>query len=699
MGGIKHQRNIDEVRKRLYDRSRAPEQTRRHDLGAVQAERTREAADGAAAPKREWDAWDVPQERTPGKTTDLRSSLSQQAAAVSAPPADTAVPPGTTGGVPPGTPPGTAARAAATGGQPGRSERAPVRRVYRLFVLGVSLFLFVLAVAISSAYLYFGGNQISARNIGISINGPFAVAGGEVLPLQVGITNENTVPIQSATLIIDYPDGTRSVGEGSRELFEERLPIGDIAVGETENVPVRIALFGEENQQKEITATIEYRVAGSNGTFYKDAEPLSVRINSSPLVIRVSAIDTVSSGQEVDVELSVQSNSSNPIENLLINAAYPSTFSFVGAEPSPDFSSNSWLIEELEPRETETITISGTIAGFTNEDIGLEFVAGSPGAENPYTMSSVLAEARHEFIIEQPFLSVESDINGYTDETAVLPARERATVGITVVNTLPETIYDLSIEAKLDGNVIADEDIRTTNGFYDDSTDTLRWEVSGMRDFDRLLPGAERFVTFQVIPNDRRATAFLTLDTEVYARRVNEPSAEEKLVGEDAMEVRYSSEPSLASEAAHDTGPFDDSGPIPPVPGEETTYTLTLAATAGANDLTGALVSTQLPQHIEWLDAVEGTGSVEYNTVSQQLRWQVGDIEANQTETTSFQVSFTPSVLQAGRTPSLVDRQELRGTDAYTGATLRTTAPAVTTELSTEAGYQEGNGIVLDPND
>lgn len=163
--------------------------------------------------------------------------------------------------------------------------------------------------------------------------------------------------------------------------------------------------------------------------------------------------------------------------------------------------------------------------------------------------------------------------------------------------------------------------------------------------------------------------------------------------------MRYSSEPALASEAAYSTGPFDDRGSVPPVAGAETTYTLTLAATAGANDLTGAVVSTQLPQHIEWLNTVEGAGSVEYNTVSQQLRWQVGDIEANETRTTSFQVSFTPSVLQVRRTPSLMDRQELRGTDAYTGATIRTTAPAVTTELSTEAGYQEGNGTVLDPND
>ena len=667
MGGIRDQRNIDEVRKRLYDRSHVPKPTPRHKLRDEPVEVATDWGEGSSA-----------RAKHAPSTSDLRrgmpsaASPASETASMSDASTDVARP---------------------SNSKSGRSGRV-VGRTYRLIILGTSLFLFMLAILISSTYLYFGANQISARNIGINVSGPFAVSGGEELPLQIAVTNQNAVPIESATLIIDYPDGTRSTGEENRQLFEERLPVGDIDAGETENIPIRIALFGEENEEKEIRATIEYRVAGSNGTFYKDAEPLLVRINSSPLVLRVDAVEQVSSGQEVAVELTLRSNSANPLEDILVNASYPGTFSFVSADPSPDFGNNGWSIDRLEPRGAVTISLLGSINGFTDEEFSLNFVAGTPSSDNPFSMGSVLAEAAHDFIVEEPFLAIETSINGDTDGTAEIPAGEQSEVIITVENSLSETVYDLAIEAAIAGNVYSDESITSTSGFFDADSDTIRWEVSGFPEFQRILPGESRAVSFRVNPDDTRATAFYTVDTEVFARRVNEASATEELVGEDDAEAKFYTEVEAAREVAHDTGPFQDSGPVPPVARETTTYTLTLAATAGANEATGALVTTALPQHVEWLGEVRGDGELDFNSVSQQIRWEPGDLAAEETKTISFQVAFLPSVLQVGTTPVLMGSQELRATDAYTGVSLRSTAPAVTTELSTEAGFEEENGRV-----
>jgi len=71
-------------------------------------------------------------------------------------------------------------------------------------------------------------------------------------------------------------------------------------------VPVRVAIFGQEGQEKEIAATIEYRIEGSNGTFYKDSIPLKFRISSTPLVIRVKNIEKVADGQMIEETLTEQ---------------------------------------------------------------------------------------------------------------------------------------------------------------------------------------------------------------------------------------------------------------------------------------------------------------------------------------------------------------------------------------------------------
>jgi hypothetical protein len=167
------------------------------------------------------------------------------------------------------------------------AEPSTPSRRYRIVIVGISFAVFVLLVSISSLYVWFGGNQISGRNIDFSVAGPSAVAGGDILNFEVFLTNNNEVAIEGATLVVNYPTGARSVEETPRDLFEERIPLDSVAPGESRTIPLRAAVFGEENQQKEVLVSIDYRVTGSNGTFFKEAEPLAFTINTSPIVLRV----------------------------------------------------------------------------------------------------------------------------------------------------------------------------------------------------------------------------------------------------------------------------------------------------------------------------------------------------------------------------------------------------------------------------
>ena len=84
-----------------------------------------------------------------------------------------------------------------------------------------------------------------------------------------------------------------------------------------------------------------------------------------------------------------------------------------------------------------------------------------------------------------------------------------------------------------------------------------------------------------------------------------------------------------------------------------------------------------------------------YNTVSKELEWTVGDITSGQRKELTFQVSILPSTSQVRDTPVLINRQTLQANDRFTGQLLQDSASPVTTELSTEAGFAEGNGRVV----
>jgi hypothetical protein len=106
------------------------------------------------------------------------------------------------------------------------------------------------------------------------------------------------------------------------------------------------------------------------------------------------------------------------------------------------------------------------------------------------------------------------------------------------------------------------------------------------------------------------------------------------------------------------------------------------------------VMTTTLPQYVNWLDSYNGDGQVEYNPVAKQLKWNIGNIETNTAKQLQVQVSLLPSVTQVGRTLTIVGAQELRATDRFTGASLKDENTALINELSTEAGFAANNGRV-----
>lgn len=573
------------------------------------------------------------------------------------------------------------------------AEVEPKRR-YRSFILIGSFVIFIMVALVSSLFIYFGGNRFSGDNIQISIEGKPLIGGGEVMDLKISVKNENDIPIDAATLIVKYPSGTRSTGDSPRNLYEERIPLNEIGIGSVQDIPLQVVVFGEENAEQKISATVEYRVNGSNGMFYKDADPLSYRISSSPISLRIDSVEKVASGQLIDVVLTLASNASTPLKNVLVTALYPNGFAYESAEPQPAYSQNVWQINELMPEQSFKIKLKGVVSGLTEEKIHINFTAGTASADNQFIVDAVLDEVRTDFLIEQPFIDVEIAIDGDTDREAVISEGQDSFVNVIVRNTLDETVYDLAVEVIPKGNAIGGESIGGQSGFYDSNSGKIRWEVSNNQNFAKVKPGDSRSLKFSIRPNSVRTTASYEVDVNVYAKRLADSSALETLIGSNHAVAKYSSHLSLKGQAGRNTSTFKDSGPVPPKVGETTTYTVTLVAEAGANNINGVVVETSLPLYVDWLNEYEADGKVTYNSVSKKIEWNIGDIDLEKRKELSFKVALKPSASQVRSIPSLINSQIIRGNDSFTNERLQDEAPAVKTELSPEMGFSDGNGTV-----
>lgn len=556
------------------------------------------------------------------------------------------------------------------------------KKTYRGKLLLIGVGFFALSILLSSLFILWGGNSISGENISISMTGPFTLGGGETLSLQVGITNNNSISIESATLVVQYPLGTQSVDNPGEELFTERLPLSNIASGETVNVPLEAKVFGEENKELTVRASVEYRVSGSNATFYREAEPLRVKISSSPVVLSIDAPRSLASGQDTDIKLTLASNSPTPLTDILVRAEYPSSFKFARSNPSPVSGQNIWSVSNLEPEEEIEIVITGQIVGTESEAHVINFSIGVPNERDRFSLASVFSTASTEFLLEQPFLDVDVEVNGSNSNTVSVAPGSQSNVSVEVKNTLNNPIYDGEVKIQLSGNALADTSVQVNDGYYDSNSRTITWDVSSVSSLEQILPGDSENFSFTLIPSSNvQQTPQISMKTSVRARRLSERQAQEDLVGAAETIVKVASSAGLESETTRNVSSFSDSGPVPPEVGQTTSYTIKFAVNNGSNAITNTSVVAILPSYVSWSGNTSGTGNWNYNPTSRQVEWRPGELSANSTATGYFQVSILPSASQVGTTPTLVGGQQMRATDKFTGSDVSANSSAINTRI------------------
>lgn len=571
-----------------------------------------------------------------------------------------------------------------------RKKKSPI---VLLFISSVVFF--VLAILISLFVFFQDSNVVSAENIDIEVSGPIAIPGGEELVLQIAVVNRNSVDIQFADLIIEYPEGTRSASDLNIELPRIRESLGTIKPGKRVELSIRSVLFGEENSIKEIVITIEYRIEDSNAIFFKE-DKHEVLLSSSPLSLIVDSLKEVVSGQEMEFDITIVSNSTTVMEDVLLQVEYPFGFEFLGADPNPTYDDVVWKLGDLAPGQERHIRLRGIMTGQDMEERTFKFSSGIQSDQNEREISAAFSTLNIPIVIERPFITLNVALNGDTSQEYIASRGREVRADITWTNNLPTRVTDAVIVLKLFGDILNKSSVSVKNGFYRSIDNTIVWSKDTDDKLGSIEPGDRGTVSFTFTPHDLSAgTSFrnseIALDASVQGKRLSESNVTESVESTVSRNIQVATDLQLSSRGVFYTGPFINSGSLPPKAESETTYTIIWTLTNSSNDVSNATVVASLPSYVRWLGRVSPSiEDITFNEIGGMIEWNVDFLPAGTgynmaPREVAFQVALLPSVSQIGSRPILVNEQTVRGLDRFTDTTVTEQRRAITTDISTDS--------------
>lgn len=576
--------------------------------------------------------------------------------------------------------------------------------MYKLFA--GSLIFFVIALGIAAYFFFSGSNVFSLDDIDLSISGPVAVEGGKELSLQIAITNRNSLELETTDFVVEYPDGTRDPLDTSKPLTRTREFIDIIRPGQVVNKTVRAVLFGQENSEKAIKVRIEFQVPSSNATFRKE-KTYSLALSSAPVGLNLGLPEAIISGDEVVLDISVGSNSEGPVKGVLLQAAYPPGFSFRSADPAPSFQTSLWDIGDLAPGQKRSIRITGIQEGQNDETKAFKVSVGTKSAKAEDIIGTVYTSVLKTLAIQRPQLEAVVTLDNSSEPIVVASPGEEVDARIVFTNNLPERILEPSISVTFQGEALDESAISGDRGaFYASSENALTWDKSGDKEFEALEPGATSEVEFSFASLSAFSSGFpktknpdVTLEIAVRGTRLSPGRSAEDVVTIVKRRVKLSSVAQLSSRLVYSIGPFTNSGPLPPKADQPTTYTAIWSLTNLSSDLSGASVSASLPAYVEWVGA-HSPADEKVTFSGGKVTWNVGALKAgtgiaSSAREVSFQIRFKPSIAQAGFSPVLLGDALLKATDDFTRQPVESTQRALTTVLSTDPNYRDGQDRVI----
>ena len=577
------------------------------------------------------------------------------------------------------------------------------------WVLVLSVIFFLISFIIAAVIFLRGSVDVSSKNVDVRILGPVSIGGGEELSLEVIVDNKNNVDMESATVFIEYPEGTRSHENTNEKLTRDIQDYGPIGSGRNVRNTFKSVLFGEQDSVKGIKVTVEYRVVGSSATFKKEKN-YEIQISSAPVLVNISYPNQIRSDQDVEFIIDITSNSSTDLNNVLFKAEYPFGFSFVDADPKPSFDKDIFSIGLLKPEERRTIKIRGTLQAQDNEERTFRFNVGTESENDERELGAVYISSDKTIAVTKPSLGVSATINGSQSNEVAVNSGESVSTVVSWVNNLTTRVVNANVKSSISGAMFEPRTVAVgAGGFYRSSNNTIVWDQNTQPDLAEISPGERGTVNFDFSVKSLTSSLGasvrnpeINLNVDIEGTRFSEGNVPEQIQTTLSKKIKVASDLDLSARAVRTVGPIENTGPMPPKVDQTTTYTILWSLTNSYNDTKNIRVVSQLPAYVEWEGVYSpNSENIFFNQTTNQVIWEIDTLQAGSGFSSSpkevaFRVAVTPSISQVDSSPIIIQQTSAQGQDDFAGINLTDFVGALTTALDTDPGFSSGDGRVVD---
>lgn len=551
----------------------------------------------------------------------------------------------------------------------------------KLFTFDVGLLLacFVLAI---SAYFWFTYDPTISRFIDIRIspeitNQTGIIRSGEHLTYTAIVTNNAPIALHDAVLFFEMPKGF-ILEDGS---FENNIDI--LNTQETRTFTIKGYLLEPVENEHHVSAVIKYRQ--ENEKFFEEKIFTIIQnLRGSIVLGKLELPKSTVLNSPTPFTLSITNDNHEKIDKIVIPLTQKDV-TFV-AEKDHKITDSEWVIENLEPQETRTLSGMLSVQKETVSNIFLTPYIVSPNNER-VAQKNVSADIS----IVTPALEVSSSWN---DLAPMNPADERE-LTIRMKNTGKTTLENIQIEIPLANTGISLIRLTSENGgVIKNGTYTLN------APFTTLEPNTERSITLRIdapLRVDSGTNISLTPDPTTVFTIAN--TATQVRVPVAVVPIPIGTLLTLSAESRYYTQEGDQlgRGPLPPIVGQETKYWALITISNSTNNIRNLNFSAILPNHVSFTGraSVSHDGMPAYNETNRKITWSLPQLNAHDTAGIYMELALTPSESQAGTSPKLLESISISAQDDFTGTQIQEVSPALDTTIpKDDIGNKKGVTVI-----
>ena len=550
--------------------------------------------------------------------------------------------------------------------------------------LNISLIILLLII-ISLGFWIYRRNIFSKEVLKLEISGPSETKMGEMVEYIIVYKNNGNFRLEDPELIFEAPENSIMLeGKSQRQVLTSDQLGEAIYPGEERNFSFKMRLMGYEGETKVAKVSLSYRPKNLKARSQSSTSFIT-KVKDVPITFDFDAPSTIGPEGKFNIRINYFSNVDFPLPDLRIVLDTPSGFEASEVNPKP-LENYEWKIGVLNKSEGGRIEILGSISGQVGEEklFRAKLISWQEGTP------VLLKETSKGINLIKPSLYIRQEINGNPDYFS-FPG-DWLHFEVFFKNLGYEPFKNLFLVCKLEGDAFDFSTIKTELGSFKEGDDSIIFDWRKVSKLQYLAPIDEGKVDFWVKLKD---------DFEIKKN----PSVKNKVFLSQAMEefeTKISSKLEISQKGYFSIDAFENSGLLPPQVGNITTYAIIWQVKNYYNDVKNVKVKAVLPKEVNLTGKILPETEISkfsFDPQSREIVWSIENLEAgkgisNLPPSVIFQIAFTPTQDQRGKSPDLIGEAKMTGEDVWTGQILQALSPPINTTLPDDDTITEEEGIV-----